>query len=118
MTFPQRGGHARDKRTGAYVYVAEAGADGASWLVRTVYKSDGYWAASADLEPSADPHAWTIRHLWRLVVVFLAAVWAGCAASFQMQKAGMGGGGVIVYGIVISYGVGMALSRLSGLNRP
>lgn len=68
MSFPKRGGHAVDKRTGAWVKVAEEGLDD-TFMVRPVYKSDGYWVRRADLTTGRDPHAWTGRHLLGVLVV-------------------------------------------------
>ena len=69
MSFPKRGGHAVDKRTGAWVRVAEEGMGGDTFMVRPVYKSDGYWVRRTDLTTGRDPHIWTGRHLVGLLVV-------------------------------------------------
>lgn len=77
MTFPKRGGYARDRRTGTYVKISETGPGPRSdWLVRPVYKSDGYWVAATDLEPARDPHAWTgAAAVWRLALVLVLQAW-------------------------------------------
>lgn len=64
----KRGGFARDTRTGHVVRVAEIG--GRDVMVKTAYKSDGYWVDPAHLAPTTDPHAWGWRQLiWLLLAL-------------------------------------------------
>lgn len=75
MSFPKRGGAARDRRTGSYVRVAEEGMGGGTWMVRPVYKSDGYWVETKDLDHAADPHDWKAREGWLILLVLVVQAW-------------------------------------------
>lgn len=118
MTFPKRGGFARDTRTGQYVRVTEEGMDGESWRVRPVYKSDGYWADRKHLDPARDPHAWGGRELFKFLIVLTATVWIGGSAGYSMRSAGMSWYDAIIYGGAVGLFTGSCLLGATGLKRP
>lgn len=118
MTFPKRGGFARDTRTGQYVRVTEEGMGGESWMVQTVYKSDGYWVDQKHLDPARDPHAWGGRELFKLLVVLAVTAWVGGSAGYAMRSAGMDWQGVIIYATAVGLFTGSCLLGATGLRRP
>lgn len=118
MSGLKRGGYARDRRIGTYVRIAEQGMDGASWMVRPAYRSDGYWAATADLEPSADPHAWTGREMVKFVVCVAVSMLCAWGVATRMAHAGLEAGEAISYSTGVAYTVGAGMALLTGLRRP
>jgi hypothetical protein len=113
----RRGGFAQDKRTGQYVRVAEDGRE-AGWMVRPVYKSDGYWVQAEDLEPASDPHPWSRRDLVKLLLIVVAMLWTGSGAVYTVHHAGLDWVHALAYGVSSGLVTGSVLSLLSGLYRP
>ncbi len=116
MSFPKRGGHAVDKRTGAWVKVAEEGLDD-TFMVKPVYKSEGYWVRRADLTTGRDPHAWTGRHLLGMLAVLVIAVVVGWSTYRDLMDHGVGTGQVIGYVLATEGVVLIVLPRWFGLVR-
>lgn len=105
----KRGGFARDARTGQIVRIAEVG--GRDWMVRTAYKSDGYWADSSHLVPVQDPHIWTGKDLVLLVVMIMLAGWGAYSTYVDLTGYGVPGAnavtsGSLPVGAVIWFGLG------------
>ena len=117
MSFPQRGAFARDKRTGTVVRIAEEGMDGKTWMVRTAYKSDGYWTASADLEPARDPHALRPRDLWKVAVLVFAVAVATRGAVVTLLDAEVSIWDTTGYSACVAVTVGSTVSYILGLRR-
>lgn len=86
----KRGGFARDRRTGAVVKVAEQG--GRDWMVKPAYKTDGYWAAPADLVPVRDPHEWGWKQAVALLFALLAGAWVAYGHYADLTDHGFSGG--------------------------
>lgn len=117
MTFPQRGAFARDKRTGALVRVTEEGMSGSDWMVRTVYKSDGYWAVSADLEPARDPHALRPRDLWKVAVLVALVALVTRGTVITLLDARVNVWDTTVYSACVAVTVAGGMSYILGLRR-
>jgi hypothetical protein len=86
-TVLKRGDYAKDTRTGQVVIVKEHGRGG-DVMVRPAYKSDGYWLGRTDLVPAKDPHAWTGKHLFVLLLLVLAASGLGWHATYELTRSG------------------------------
>lgn len=118
MSFPKRGGHAVDKRTGAWVKVAEEGMDGDTFRVRPVYKSDGYWVRRSDLTTGRDPHAWTGRHLVGLLALVAVAVLLPWGVARDLTEHGYAPWEAAWYVMPYAALVLQVGSRWTGLIRP
>lgn len=93
MSFPKRGGFAKDTRTGQAVRVTEESPGGEQWMVRPLYKTDGYWVARTHLEPGRDPHAWTYPN-WVLALLLFAI--SGVTGGLIMNQISSLGGGLLL----------------------
>lgn len=117
MTFPKRHAFATDRRTGQIVKVTEESPGGENWMVRTVYKTDGYWVRSADLEPAKDPHPWDRSRGILALVVLAVAVFSGYSTASEISALGGSWVSVVSTGAMVAFGVQCALAGLTGLVR-
>lgn len=117
MTFPKRNAFAKDRRTGQIVRVREESPGGTNWMVRTAYKTDGYWVGSADLEPAKDPHTWDRSKLVLFLTVLAVAFVSGWSTATEIGE--LGGSWVLIVsaGATSAFGVWCALVNLTGLVR-
>lgn len=117
MTFPARGALARDTRTGQVVRVHEEGRGRSDWMVRPVYKSDGYWTRSEHLEPARDPHAWTPASVWGSLA-FLALEAVAAWHTWNVTDPAVGLYPRVVTVVMVVIGAAPTLLRGLGLYRP
>jgi hypothetical protein len=112
----KRGGYARDVRTGMAVKIAEVG--GRDLMVKPAYKSDGVWVDPAHLRPIGDPHAWTGRQLFWLLVALLVAAGVAYRIFNEVTAQGLGTSDAIACCAVPTGAIALVLlTNLFGLNR-
>lgn len=91
----ERGGFAKDKRTGTVVKVAEKG--GRDWMVKPAYKSDGYWTAPDNLVWATDPHPANAKWLIKFLLAMLAGAWIAYSGFNDMTGHGFSGAEAFAY---------------------
>lgn len=95
---PKRGTFATDRRTGQVVKIAEHGRGG-DVMVKTAYKTDGYWTSVADLERAEDPHAWSWKQLVFLLIALAAGVFTGINVGHDFAAHGYTGAEAFWYAL-------------------
>jgi hypothetical protein len=117
MTFPKRGGFAKDTRTGLTVKIHEESEspEGSTWMVRVVHKSDGYWVSSANLRPAKNPYDWNRTQWMMLLVVLAVSAFAGYGAASEISNLGGDLLFTVSAGALIGSGAFDLLTRITGL---
>jgi hypothetical protein len=93
----KRKSYAMDVRTGQVVRIEEQG--GANYMVRTAYKSDGYWCERSDLTPVGNPHLWSGGQLFLFLVVLAFCAWTSYSAFDTFTSQGMSNGYAFCYAV-------------------
>jgi len=93
----KRKSYAMDVRTGQVVRVEEQG--GTNYMVKTAYKSDGYWCERSDLTPVGDPHIWTGRQLIGFLVVLIIVGLTVYGAFSVLTDHGLDGTTALLYAL-------------------
>lgn len=117
MAFPKRGSFAKDIRTGQIVQVREESHGGTTWMVRTARKSDGYWVATANLEPAKNPHDLNRSGWFLLLIVLSVAVFTAYRVGTEIYSTGNGLPFAVVVAVSTCYAVFVGLVQLTGLFR-